>query len=312
LAEELGLLGHDVYVLAPHGSHGGHFKVITPVAPAFNNPEGPAYEAIKPSLRDFDIIHDHSWAAHVYLAKREWPKLNVLHTIHSPNPYDSNPVEKPCWVTPSYWLKEHTQKRLGTLCEVIYHGIDLGRHKPHLEAKEDFLLYLARVTPFKGALEFVELCKATGWRGKLAGEDWYVEDQGFVRSIMDACAATNGQVEYLGRAGQEWKVELLQQAACLVTPLMPPYYEIFGLSTIEAMACGTPVLSTDRGAAKELIIHGQTGAIAINETCLETNLELALSCKPEDCIKRAEEFSARKMARNHVSLYNKVLNGASW
>lgn len=313
LAEELGKLGHRVYVLCPDGSTGQHFETITPCQPSMANPEHLAYEAIQPALGDFDVIHDHSWAGHVYLAKREKPRLPLLHTCHSVAPYGSNPVEQPCWVCPSEWHAQHTRQLLGAEVRVVYHGVDLDRHRYAPEvSKEDFLLYMARVTDFKGAVEFVDLCRRTGMKGVLCGEDWYVEDVAYVRRVMEACIDTRGRVEYLGRTEQEQKVELMQKARCLVTPLKPPYYEIFGMATVEAMACGTPVLSTDRGAARELIVHGETGAVAADVSCLETGLQVALECSPEACRRQAEKFGRERMAREYVALYQQVAEGQGW
>ena len=312
LAEELGKLDQEVYLVAPEGSGGEHFKVITPCKPDRSNPEHLAYESIKPILRDFDVIHDHSWSGYPYLAQKEWPRLPLLHTIHSPNPYTSNPVEKPCWICPSDWHSQHTKQLLGSDPRTVYHGIDLEKHTPTTEAKGDYLLFMARTASFKGPIEFIQLCKDTGMRGMLAAEDWYIDDWGFVRTVMEACTDTQGQVSYLGRVGQDYKVELMQFAQCLVTPLQPPYYEVFGLATVEAMACGTPVLSTDRGAARELIEHGISGAIAEDSSCLGHNLKIALDCKPDACRSQAEKFDRSKMALDYLKVYEDVANGIRW
>jgi glycosyltransferase involved in cell wall biosynthesis len=129
---------------------------------------------------------------------------------------------------------------------------------------------------------------------------------------MEACEDSGGLVRYLGRVPFDYKLELLQTARCLVSPLKPPYIEIFGLSTVESLSCGTPVLSTDRGAARELLVHGTTGALAQDTTCLEQNLAIALKCQPEACRKQAEKFSREKMASDYLILYEAMLQGESW
>jgi glycosyltransferase involved in cell wall biosynthesis len=223
LAEALGQMGHDIFVLCPEGSKGQHFTVCSAGPAGLHNPEEQAYNALKPSFKDFDVIHDHSWAGFPYLAKREWPKLKLLHTIHSQRPYNTKPVDKPCFVAASQAQADYLKREVGFDCKVVHHGIDLSLY-PLCTAKEDFLLYLARVQDEKGALEFVQLCKSVGMKGMLAGEDIFVPDPlGYPRRVMEACEQSGGLVRYLGRVPFDYKLELLQTARCLVAPLKPPY-----------------------------------------------------------------------------------------
>ena len=312
LSTALGQMGHQVFVLAPEGSKGEHFTVCSAGPAGLHNPEQQAYDAIKPSFKDFDLVHDHSWSALPYLMKREWPQMKLLHTIHSQMPYASKPVEKPCFVAASQAQADYLKREVGFDCRIIPHGIDLSLYKFHPE-KEDFLLYLNRVQDEKGALEFVALAKSTGMKGMVAGEDIYVPDPlGYPRRVMEACEQSGGLVRYLGRIPHDYKLELLQKTRCVVAPLKPTYLEIFGLSMVEAAACGTPFLSTDQGAPREIILHGQTGAVARDLDCLERNLAVALQCEPAACRKRAEEFSREKMALGYLSLYQDLTEGKEW
>jgi glycosyltransferase involved in cell wall biosynthesis len=303
-----------VFVLCPEGSKGSkHYTVCSGGPGGLHNPEEHAYNTLKPSFKDFEIIHDHSWMGYPYAFKREWPQLKLLHTLHSQMPYLNKPIEKPCFVAASQAQADYLKREVGFDCRMIHHGIDLSLYCPGAE-KEDFLLYLNRVQDEKGALEFVQLCKSAQLRGMLAGEDVYVPDPlGYPRRVMEACEQSGGLVRYLGRVPHDYKLELLQKARCLVSPLKAPYIEIFGLSLVESLACGTPVLVTDQGAPRELVVHGVTGAIAADLGCLERNLALALECKPDACRKRAEEFSREKMAQKYLDIYTKMVNdGEEW
>jgi glycosyltransferase involved in cell wall biosynthesis len=313
LAEALGQMGHDIFVLAPEGSKGEHFTVCSAGPAGLHNPEEAAYNALKPSFKDFDIIHDHSWAGLPYAFKREWPQLKLLHTIHSQLPYRSKPVEKPCFVAASQAQADYLKREVGFDCRVVHHGIDLSLYEYHAE-KEDFLMYLNRVQDEKGALEFVALCKSVGMRGMLAGEDINVPDPlGYVSHVMRACENSGGLVRYLGRIPHDYKMELLQKARCVVAPLKPPYIEIFGLFMLEAMASGTPVLVTDQGAPRELVAHGVSGAIARDFTCLEANLAIALKCEPAACRRRAEDFPRQNMSAKYLELYRRMVeDGDEW
>ena len=310
LSEALGQMGHEVYVLCPEGSRGSpgaHFKMCSGGPGGLDNPEAQAYNAIKPSLKDFDLVHDHSWSALPYLMKREWPQMRLLHTIHSQRPYYTKPVEKPCFVAASQAQAAYLKREVGFDCRVVHHGLDLALYPYHAE-KDEFILHLNRIQEEKGTLEFCALAKSTGMKGMVAGEDIYVPDPlGYPRRVMEACEQSGGLVRYLGRIPHDYKLELLQKARCVVAPLKPNYLEIFGLSMVEAMACGTPFLSTDQGAPRELVVHGVTGAIAAKLDCLERNLALALQCKPDACRKRAEVFSRQKMAAEYLSIYQRMV-----
>ena len=229
-------------------------------------------------------------------------------TYHGRNTGICRPRPAPhCFVACSQDQANYLKQQVGFNCKVVHHGIDLSLYQFQPQ-KEDFLFYLNRVQDEKGALEFVALCRAVGMRGMLAGEDIYVPDPlGYPRRVMEACERSGGLVRYLGRIPNDYKLELLQKARCLVAPLKPPYLEIFGLYILEAMASGTPLLVTDQGAPRELIIQGVTGAIAKDLSCLEQNLGIALECKPAACRKQAEEFGRQKMAAEYLELYRGMI-----
>jgi len=320
-AVELIKLGHQVSIVCPKGSNVPGAELIMPCEPNFANREDEAYNAYKQRLEagDWDICHDHSWAGFPYLSKVKNPKLRIIHTIHSVRPWlTAPPVKYPCLVGASKWHAQYISASFGVRAEYVLHGINLDTYK-FCKEKEDYLLYCARVTPFKGAHEFVALCKRLGMKGRLVGEDVYIDrqDHAFVRRVMDSCDGK--QVIYEGRVGRgsDLMVEIMGKAQAMITPLLPEYYEIFGLSTIESMACGTCVVSTDRGAARELItpntgmvipdIHGLDNAV---KTLLDsTSPDRAI---PEACRARAEHFDRKFMAENYAKLYERVLNGDEW
>ena len=314
LSHCLGAMGHDVYVLCPDGSKGDKFNVLTPVKGGLHSPEAAAYEAAKASMGDYEILHGHGWGGFQYQWKRDHPQARVLQTLHGPVTFHTKPVDKPCFVAASQAHADWLKWELNQDARVVHHGIQLDRY-PFCAEKDDYLLFLARVSEEKGPLDFVKLCRAVKMKGILAGPDQgTVSGMGYVKAVMDACSDTNGLVRYMGLvANNEQKVELLQKARCLVSPLRPPYIEIFGLSSIEGMACGTPILATDLGAGRELVVHGKTGAIVRDITLLAEGLKIALECAPEVCRQRAEEFSREKMAAEYLALYRQMVQeDLSW
>lgn len=313
-AVELLKLGHIVTVVAPKGSDIPGAELIMPCDPSFANPEGEAFMQYQARLNEFDIVHDHSWAGFPYVWKLQNPDLKLIHSIHSMQPWNQPPpIKFPCLAGASKYHAELISSWSGCHCEYIYHGIDLDTYK-FSDRKEDYLLYCARVVPFKGAHEFVALCYRLGMRGVLVGEDIYIdqEHQPYARRVMDSC--DGDQVVYYGRVprGSDLMIELMQNAKAVISPLLPPYGEIFGLTTVEAMACGTPFISTDQGAAKELIVQGKTGFVVPTVADIDDAVHKLDKIDPQDCRKKAEEFDRKIMAENYAKLFEKMLNGYMW
>ncbi len=316
LSAELVKLGHQVSVVAPKGSNVPGATMITPCDPSPNNLEGQAYESYKALLPDYDIIHNHSWAAYPYLAKLDHPSLRIIDTIHSMQPWSSPPpVQFPCLVGASKYHAQLLSGHYGVHVEVVYHGIQLETYRPKVMkpiADRKYLLYVARIAPFKGAHEFVALCHKLKIPGIVVGEDQYVDDKKYVRRVMDSCDGK--RVQYLGMVprGSEQMVELMQNAKGVIAPLLPPYGEIFGLSTVETMAAGTPFISTDFGAAKELIIEGKTGFVVPTINELEGAIKKLDTINPEACVEHAKVFDRALMAKNYIRLYEKMMHGEPW
>lgn len=113
---------------------------------------------------------------------------------------------------------------------------------PSRATKDDYLLYVGRMTERKGIRVAVEVAKQCGRPLIMAGPGVPPSD-----SIVD----------YVGEVGPEDRAKLMGGAHALLAPTI--YLEPFGNVAVEAMACGTPVISTDWGAFTETNINGLTG-----------------------------------------------------
>src|SRR5690606_1699393 len=131
---------------------------------------------------------------------------------------------------------------------------------PFAPYRGDYLLFIGRMSPDKGAHRAVRMAMETGLPLKLAGkiheplEQHYFDE--YVRPHLSS------EIEYLGEVAHGEKVDLFQHARATLFPI--EWEEPFGLVMIESMACGTPVIATRYGAVPEVIEPGRGGVIVDN------------------------------------------------
>jgi len=313
LAVGLSEVGHKVTLIAPKGSKcppGGELiETVPPSNSPFRNPEEDAYKVYKDRLEEFNIINDHSWMKYAYIHEKA-DDLPLIGTVHGQLPYRTPPpVKHPCFVGVSKAHAEYLSGHLGIPVEYAYNGIDLDLY-PFKEEKGDYLLFLARMSREKGAHEFVQICKKVRMKGVVAGSDKFVDDPRYVERVMQMCDGR--MIRYLGEVPFDLKVELLQNAKALVCPLLPPYIEVFGLTTVEANACGTPVISVDRGACRELIKNGVNGFVVRSIFDIPKAIKKLDKIDPKNCRKVGEKFSRKEMTKRYIQLYKRVLRGQCW
>lgn len=115
------------------------------------------------------------------------------------------------------------------------------------------------------------------------------------------------RVQYLGSAGPELRDRLLGGAWALLHPIR--FAEPFGLSVVEAMACGTPVIAFPRGSMPELIRDGETGFLVADVDAAVEAVARIPSLKRRRCRQEAEErFSSERMVDDYLRVYREILN----
>ena len=113
-------------------------------------------------------------------------------------------------------------------------------------------------------------------------------------------------VEFIGEINDEQKTQFLSDAQALLFPIDWP--EPFGLSMIEAMACGTPVLAFRCGSVPEVVENGITGAVVDSMDEAVAALPRVVALNRKKVRQRFEQrFSATRMAKDYVAVYRSLL-----
>jgi glycosyltransferase involved in cell wall biosynthesis len=186
----------------------------------------------------------------------------------------------------------------------IYHGIPADLHKPTLEPRGGYLAFLGRISPEKRVDRAIAIALAAGLPLKIAAKVDRV-DEVYFRSEIEPLLRQPG-IDYIGEIDDRRKGAFLGGARALLFPIDWP--EPFGLSMIEAMACGTPVLAFRNGAVPEVIDEGVTGHIVdkVDEAIAMLGAVLALD-RRRVRQRFDERFTARRMAQDYVKIYERVI-----
>jgi len=185
----------------------------------------------------------------------------------------------------------------------VYHGLprDLA---PSLEPRGGYLAFLGRISPEKRVDRAIAIALAAGLPLKIAAKIDRV-DEVYFRSEIEPLLRQPG-IDYIGEIDDRRKGAFLGGARALLFPIDWP--EPFGLSMIEAMACGTPVLAFRNGAVPEVIDEGVTGHIVdkVDEAVAMLGAVLALD-RRRVRQRFDERFTARRMAQDYVKIYERVI-----
>lgn len=254
----------------------------------------------------FDLIHNNF--DFLPLTYSRLVSTPVLTTIHGFSSSGILPVYKKYDSTVHYVSISNADRSPElTYVATIYHGIDIERFTFRAEP-EGYFLFFSRIHPDKGAGEAIEIAKKAGRRLLMAG---IIQDQAYFDRFVRPHLAS-GDVEFIGSVGPEERDRLLGGARALLHPIN--FEEPFGLSVVESMACGTPVIAFDRGSMPEIITHGHDGFLVSNvEEAVEAS-ELVPSIDRRNCRNTVKKrFTANIMVDNYIEVYRKIIheNGES-
>jgi glycosyltransferase involved in cell wall biosynthesis len=145
--------------------------------------------------------------------------------------------------------------------------------------KDDYLLWIGRMDPVKGAHRAIEAARIAGRPLVLAGAVQTGQADYFRRQIEPHIDGS--RVRYVGEVTGAPKQQLYARAAGLLMPIR--WAEPFGMVMIEALACGTPVIAFPEGAAREIVIDGHNGMLVADETEMARATAHLADIDPERC-----------------------------
>jgi glycosyltransferase involved in cell wall biosynthesis len=257
-------------------------------------------------IRAADVVHDHTLVGPLYSAA--FPDLPVVTTNHGP--FNAELIELYRALAlriPVIAISHHqASTAIGVqIAAVIHHGVALSDF-PVGPGGGGYALFLGRMHPGKAPHIAAQIAHAAGYPLRIAAKMSEPAERAYfdamVRPLLDR------DVTYVGEADRETKLALLGEADFLLNPIAWP--EPFGMVMLEALACGTPVLTTPFGAAPEIVEDGVVGYVR------ETSRELADAIGHVDKIDRqacrervARHFSVEQMVDRHVAVYERAIAG---
>jgi glycosyltransferase involved in cell wall biosynthesis len=312
LADGLAAAGHDVTLFAS-----GDSRTNATLASVFDEAPsshiGETYYELQHALAayrradEFDVVNDHTGLLGATLGGLV--STPVVHTVHGPlDEVSLRTYRQIAEVAPRVGLisLSENQRRPGPdlpWVANIYNALDLDDYPFHEEPGE-YLLFLGRMSPDKGAHRAIEIARAAGVPIKLAGKKREHAEQAYFDEFVKPLLGDDA--EYVGETTHATKVDLLQNARATLFPI--DWEEPFGLVMIESMACGTPVIATRRGAVSEVVAEGRSGIVVDTFAEMAPALADADRLNPGDCRAWVEEhFSAERMTRDYVAAYERQL-----
>jgi len=256
-------------------------------------------------LAGVDVIHDHT------LSGPLWADLPpsgppVVTTMHGELISELRPQYAEAAARLTIIAISHSQRRSAPevpVAAVIHHGIDV-RHATPGRGDGGYVLFLGRMSPTKGAHRAIHVARAAGRPILLAAKMWEPAEHRYFAEMVEPLLGTDAI--YLGEVSGAEKADLLGGAEALVNPIRWP--EPFGLVMIEALACGTPVLTFAEGAAPEIVEHRRTGYLCLDEEDMAARLQQVRELDRGACrASAAARFSTERMVAEHLDLYRRLL-----
>lgn len=261
-----------------------------------------------------------------YKTSIEWQKfwpIKVYGTIigHFMRMYDFNAAQRvDYFIANSEEVRERIRKFYRRDAVVIYPPVELPKIQKKWEVgnknvdkevgseRGEYYFIVSRIVGGKGLDLAVEAATKMGFKLKIAGAS-----AGYSSQYKNLLKNTKNNIEFLGFVTDEELVNLYAGAKAFLALAKD---EDFGITPVESMLCGTPVIAYNGGGYKETVIDpsagsGQVTGIFFNEQTVESLISAIkkfekMNIKSEDCIKQAEKFSKERFKKEIENFVKQV------
>ncbi|WP_246612404.1 glycosyltransferase family 4 protein [Paractinoplanes bogorensis] len=248
---------------------------------------------------EFDLVHNHlDWLPLAFSASCRAPMVTTIHGFSGSNILPAYRRGRSAYVSISDSDRSPDLDYLGT----VHHGIDLDGLPFSGTASQDLILF-GRIHPDKGTDLAIEIARRAGRRLVMCG---IVQDREFFEELIEP-RIDGDRVVYRGSVGPDERGTILGSGAALLHPIR--FAEPFGLSVVESMACGTPVIAYRKGSMPEVVDEGVTGHLVENVDEAVAAVERIGDIDRAACARRARErFSRDRMVENYLEIYRKIVS----
>lgn len=264
------------------------------------------FNRVATQAAEFDVIHFHTDYLHFgAMAPKRVPTVTTVHGRLDLPDLPAIYAEFPN--VPLVSISDSQRHPLPWVnwCATVHHGLPLSLYGLG-KGNGGYLAFIGRISPEKRLDRAIEIARRFGMPLRIAAKVDKVDRAYFEEVIRPLLKAPH--TEFIGEVSDAEKGQFLGEAAALLFPIDWP--EPFGLAMIEAMANGTPVIATRRGAAPEVVDEGITGFVVDDIESALHALPRALSLDRARVRRQFERrFSGQRMAHDYVAVYEGLQSG---